>query len=207
MTRIALIALLVAAPLIAQDTTAGRGRGRGGGRGQQLPQITDTVRARQLFVSRDPKDLPGCGGDAGCAAQIANKHRADSAYAARAKGLMEFQKVKYKSRVDGLEIPAYLFAPLTKRAEKHAALVWVHGGVHGDWGISMFPFIRDAVQRGYVVITPDYRGSTGYGEAFLKKIDYGGKEVDDVISSVDYLKTLSYVDMDRVGNLGWSHGG
>lgn len=208
MTRIALIALLVAAPLIAQDTTAGRGRGgRGGGRGQQLPQITDTVRARQLFVSRDPKDLPGCGGDMGCAAQIANKHRADSAYAARAKGLMEFQKVKYKSRVDGLEIPAYLFAPLTKRAEKHAALVWVHGGVHGDWGISMFPFIRDAVQRGYVVITPDYRGSTGYGEAFLKKIDYGGKEVDDVISSVDYLKTLTYVDMDRVGIMGWSHGG
>jgi hypothetical protein len=85
--------------------------------------------------------------------------------------------------------------------------VWVHGGVHGDWGISMWPFVRDAVQRGYVVITPDYRGSTGFGDAHYKLIDYGGKEVDDVISSVDYLKTLPYVDMDRLGIMGWSHGG
>src|SRR5437868_14061648 len=159
MKRIALIVLLVAAPLVARDTTAGRGRGgRGGGRAQQLTPITDTLRAHALFVSKDPKELPGCGGDAGgCAAQVATKHRADSAYEARAKGLMEFHKVTYKSRVDGLEIPAYLFAPLTKRPEKHAALVWVHGGVHGDWGISMFPFIKEVVQRGYVVITPDSR--------------------------------------------------
>lgn len=37
----------------------------------------------------------------------------------------------------------------------------------------MFPFVREAVQRGYVVITPDYRGSAGYGDAFYKMIDYG----------------------------------
>ena len=71
----------------------------------------------------------------------------------------------------------------------------------------MFPFVREAVQRGYVVITPDYRGSTGYGEAHYEAIDYGGKEVDDAISAVDYLKTLPYVDMDRLGMMGWSHGG
>ena len=44
----------------------------------------------------------------------------------------------------------------------------------------MFPFVKEAVERGYVVIAPDYRGSTGYGEAHYKAIDYGGKEVDDV---------------------------
>lgn len=71
----------------------------------------------------------------------------------------------------------------------------------------MFPFVREAVQRGYVVITPDYRGSTGYGDAYYKMIDYGGKEVDDVLSAVDYLATLPYVDMDRLGIMGWSHGG
>src|SRR5256885_102629 len=93
----------------AQDTTAGRG-GRGGGRPPVV--ITDTARARALFVSKDPKDLSGCG--AQCATQIGNKHRSDSVYAARAAGAYEFKKVTYKSRVDGLEIPAYLFAPLTK---------------------------------------------------------------------------------------------
>ena len=63
--------------------------------------------------------------------------RSDSVNEARAKGLMEFRKVTYKSRVDGLEIPAYLFAPLTKNPAKHAALVWVHGGVHSNWGTGM----------------------------------------------------------------------
>jgi dipeptidyl aminopeptidase/acylaminoacyl peptidase len=60
-----------------------------------------------------------------------------------------------------------------------------------------------------VVITPNYRGSTGYGNDFHRKIDYGGKEVDDVLSSVDFLKTLSYVDSDRLGHDGmeprWLH--
>ena len=167
--------------------------------------ITDTARAQELYVSKDPKDLRGCG--AQCATQMANKKRTDSTYAARSKGVMEFQKITYRSRVDSMEIPAYVFAPLAKRAEKHAALVWIHGGVHGDWGIGMFPFVRDAVQKGYVVIAPEYRGSTGYGEAHYKAIDYGGKEVDDVLSSVDYLQSLAYVDMERLGVMGWSHGG
>jgi len=167
--------------------------------------ITDTARAHELYVSKDPRDLPGCGNN--CAAQMANKKRTDSAYAARARGNYEFRKVTYKSRVDGLEIPAYVFSPITKRPGGHPALVWIHGGVHGDWGIGMFPFVRDAVQKGYVIITPDYRGSTGYGEEYYKLIDYGGKEVDDALSAVDYLKTLPYVDMNRLGAMGWSHGG
>jgi dipeptidyl aminopeptidase/acylaminoacyl peptidase len=164
----------------------------------------DSARAARLYVSNRPSDLP----KADYARQVAAKQRTDSTYAARSAGVMEFRKVTYKSRADGMTIPAYLFAPLTKRgAGGHAALVWVHGGVHGDWGTSMFPFVREAVQRGYVVITPDYRGSTGYGAAHYEAIDYGGKEVDDAISAVDYLKTLPYVDMSRVGMMGWSHGG
>lgn len=210
MKRLVIAALLVAAPLIAQDTTAGRGgrAGRGGGAGGGGGRgvvITDTARARTLFVSKTPADLAGCG--ANCDNQIRQRIETDSAYEARAKGVLEFRKVTYKSRVDGLEIPAYLFAPLAKKATKHAALVWVHGGVHSNWGLGMWPFVREAVQRGYVVITPNYRGSTGYGNDFHRKIDYGGKEVDDALASVDFLKTLNYVDMDRLGMMGWSHGG
>jgi dipeptidyl aminopeptidase/acylaminoacyl peptidase len=164
----------------------------------------DSARIGLLYVSNRPGDLP----KADYARQITQKNRADSIYAARSAGVMEFRKVTYKSRADGMTIPAYLFAPLTKRGNSgHAAMVWVHGGVHGDWGTGMYPFIREAVQRGYVVIAPDYRGSTGHGAQHYEAIDYGGKEVDDAISAVDYLKTLPYVDMERLGMMGWSHGG
>lgn len=173
--------------------------------GRRAAIITDTARARQLYVSKNPADLDGC--LANCERNIAQRKATDSTYAARAKGVLEFKTVTYKSRVDGLEIPAYLFAPLVKQPGKHAALVWVHGGVHSNWASSMWPFVKEAVARGYVVITPNYRGSTGYGDAFHKLIDYGGKEVDDALSAVDYLKTLPYVDMERLGVMGWSHGG
>jgi dipeptidyl aminopeptidase/acylaminoacyl peptidase len=86
-------------------------------------------------------------------------------------------------------------------------MVWVHGGVHGNWGINMFPFVKEAVERGYVIICPEYRGSTGYGEKHHNAIDYGGYEVDDVMSAVAYLKTLPHVDDERIGIMGWSHGG
>lgn len=205
MKHLALVALFAAViPAAAQQTAApGRG-GRGGPGGQGSDVAMDSLRARVLYVSKDPKDLPTCN----CERDMAAKRTTDSTFAARSQGVMEFRKVTYKSRVDGLEIPAYLFAPLQKRGSRgHAAMVWVHGGVHGDMTAMYFPFIREAVQKGYVIITPDYRGSTGYGEAFYQAIDYGGREVDDAISAVDYLRTLPYVDVDRLGMMGWSHGG
>jgi dipeptidyl aminopeptidase/acylaminoacyl peptidase len=210
MKRLALLALLVAAPLLAQkDTTpvrTGRGAGRGGGGGTGWTGAMDTVRVRQLYVSKTPSDIQGCA-PTRCERYLEAKHKTDSIYAAKAPGNYEFQRIKYKSRADGLEIPAYLFAPINKGAAKHAALVWVHGGVHGDWSSDMYPFVAEAVKRGYVVLTPDYRGSTGYSDEYMKKIDYGGKEVDDVVSSVDYLATLPYVDSNKLGIMGWSHGG
>lgn len=170
----------------------------------QPPVVMDTARVRQLYISNRPEDHPL----ANYEQQMANKKRTDSIYTVRSAGVMDFKKISYKSAVDGLEIPAYLFQPLTKRGVRgHAAMIWVHGGVHGDWGTGMFPFVREAVRRGYVIVAPDYRGSTGYGEAHHRAIDYGGKEVDDVISAVEYLKTLPHVDQDRLGMMGWSHGG
>ena len=193
------LAALLAAPAgaAAQDTPPA-------GRRPQPRVPVDSARAAQLYVSNRPEDHP----QADFEAQLAQKRRTDSVYAARSAGVMEFRKVTYKSSADGMEIPAYLFAPLQKRGPRgHAAMIWVHGGVHGDWGTSMFPFVREAVQRGYVIITPDYRGSTGHGEAHHNAIDYGGKEVDDVVSAYDFLRTLAYVDTARVGMMGWSHGG
>jgi dienelactone hydrolase len=169
----------------------------------QVPM--DPERARELYVSKDPKDQ-SVGTD--YAAQVKSREAADARYPDLCKGIIDYQKVSYRSRIGDLDIPAHLFQPLQKRGPRgHAAMVWVHGGVHGNWGLTMFPFVKEAVERGYVVITPDYRGSTGYGEAYHQAIDYGGYEVDDTISAVDYLKTLPHVDADRIGIMGWSHGG
>jgi len=194
--------VIAAAPLLAQQQSA-----RPQGQRQQRPRQAvkmDSARAAELYVSNLPEDQPPADFDR----QIAQKRQTDSILAARASGAYEFKKIAYKSNVDGLEIPAYLFAPLNKRGVRgHAAMVWVHGGVHGDWTQSMLPFVKEAVERGYVIVTPDYRGSTGHGAAFYNAIDYGGKELDDVLTAVDYLKTLPYVDPDRLGIMGWSHGG
>jgi dipeptidyl aminopeptidase/acylaminoacyl peptidase len=178
-----------------------RGRGgRGGWQGEM-----DEARARQLYVSSDHADH---GRGVNFEAQIQRKAETDKRYAEVAKGVVDFQKISYRSSVGDLDIPAYLFQPLTRRGAKgHAAMVWVHGGVHGDWAITMWPFVREAVERGYVVIAPEYRGSTGYGEKHYMEIDYGGYEIDDVMTAVDYLKTLPHVDPERLGIMGWSHGG
>ena len=170
---------------------------------QQVP--IDPERAGRLYVPTDPQ-WQSVGHD--FRRDIQERERDDARYVEVCKGLLDCRKVTYRSRVGGIEIPAYLFQPLKLRGSKgHAAMVWVHGGVHGRWGIGLFPFIKEAVDRGYVIIAPDYRGSTGYGEAHYKKIDYGGYEVDDSMSAVDYLKTLPHVDQDRLGIMGWSHGG
>lgn len=161
------------------------------------------ARAESLFVSNRPEDHPQ--GD--FARQLAQKRVTDSIFASRSAGVMEYRKIRYRS-LDGLEVPAYLFAPLARREPRgHAAMVWVHGGVHGDWDQMYWPFVREAVQRGYVIIAPDYRGSTGYGAEYYNAIDYGGRELDDVLGAVDQLRALPYVDPGRIGIMGWSHGG
>jgi dienelactone hydrolase len=165
----------------------------------------DPARARELYVSVDPKDhSPG----RDYQRDVRQKADEDARYPGLCSGALECRKVTYRSSVGDLDIPAYLFQPIAPRgARAHAAMVWVHGGVHGNWGLTMFPFVKEAIERGYVIVAPEYRGSTGYGEAHHRAIDYGGYEVDDVMSAVEFLKTLPHVDPARLGIMGWSHGG
>jgi len=164
----------------------------------------DSARIAKLYVSDRHADHPV----SDYARAVRGKAATDSIYAARSKGLMKFTKTSYKSTADGLEIPSYLFEPLiTKGPRAHAAMVWVHGGVHGNWDENYLPFVLEAVKRGYVIVAPEYRGSTGYGAAYHNAIDYGGLEVDDTESAVQLLKALPYVDPERIGVMGWSHGG
>ena len=139
----------------------------------------------------------------------ARKLRRDRTLQGLSEGVLRVRKLSYRSRIGDLDIPFYLFEPLELRGERgHPALIWIHGGVHGDFDPSYFPFVKEAVDRGYVVLAPEYRGSTGYGRRHHEAIDYGGYEVDDCLTALDYLRAeLPHVDPARVGVIGWSHGG
>jgi dipeptidyl aminopeptidase/acylaminoacyl peptidase len=165
----------------------------------------DPVRAAQLYVSNRPEDHDPFRDHA---RDIRAKAITDSIYEANAAGAYDYRKISYRSSVGDLDIPAYVFQPLNTVPGAHPALVWVHGGVHGDWGAVYLPFVIDAVARGYIVIAPEYRGSTGYGAEHHNAIDYGGYEIDDVLTATDYLRAnVPAVDPDRVAVMGWSHGG
>ncbi len=104
---------------------------------------------------------------------------------------------------------AYTFIPKKlDRNKKQPLLVFVHGGVHSNFTSASAHIIRELVNEGYTIISPDYRGSTGYGAAFWRAIDYGGRENDDVHAARNWMtETYSFLDNSRVGLIGWSHGG
>ena len=104
---------------------------------------------------------------------------------------------------------AYVFIPRQlDRSKKAPLIVLPHGGVHADFTTYHTHIIRELMAQGYVVVAPDYRGSTGYGEDFYRKIDYGGREVDDTHAARDWMvENYDFVDPTRVGIVGWSHGG
>ncbi len=109
-----------------------------------------------------------------------------------------------------LIIRAYTFIPKKMdRSKKQPLLVLAHQGIHGNVSSTELGHVmRELMEQGYAVIAPDYRGSTGYGQGFQNQIDYGGREVDDVLEGKKWmLEKYSFLDPKRVGAIGWSHGG
>jgi dipeptidyl aminopeptidase/acylaminoacyl peptidase len=104
---------------------------------------------------------------------------------------------------------AYVFVPRDiDPAKKYPLIVFPHGGVHADFTTYYTHIVRELMAQQYIVVAAEYRGSTGYGKSHYEKIDYGGLEVEDVDASRAYmLENYEFVDPDRVGIMGWSHGG
>ena len=141
--------------------------------------------------------------------QLEQQAETDKTWRAASDGFMQMDKITYRSRAGDLDIPAFVFQPLKLRGAKGIPrIVWVHENIRGHLYEHYIPYIREATAKGYVVIAPEYRGSIGYGKAFYDAIDYGGTEVDDVVTAVEVLKTkYPQVDPSRIGIIGWSHGG
>lgn len=107
-----------------------------------------------------------------------------------------------------LIVPAYTFVPKALGGRKAPLLVFVHGGVHSNFSGLLIPIARELLLEGYVLIAPEYRGSSGFGRGMYDEIDYGGAEIDDTHAARDWaVENMPNVDGSRVGILGWSHGG
>jgi dipeptidyl aminopeptidase/acylaminoacyl peptidase len=122
--------------------------------------------------------------------------------------LCEMKPVRYRSS-DGLEIPAYLTLPAGTSSTGLPALVIPHGGPWGrdSWGYNTLA--QYLANRGYAVLMPNFRGSTGYGKKFLDagNKEWGRKMQDDVTWGAKYLVAQGIADPKRIGILGGSYGG
>lgn len=104
---------------------------------------------------------------------------------------------------------AYIFIPKDyDPGENYPLLVLPHGGVHSNFNTFYAHIVRELMAQKYIVIAPEYRGSTGYGGSTYRAIDYGGLEVEDTYASRNYMvEHYDFIDENRIGILGWSHGG
>jgi dipeptidyl aminopeptidase/acylaminoacyl peptidase len=124
------------------------------------------------------------------------------------EALAEMKSVTYKSS-DGLEIPAYLTLPKGVPAKNLPTVIMPHGGPWGrdEWGYN--PLAQFYANRGYAVLMPNFRASTGYGRKFLDagNLQWGLKMQDDITWGVKYLVAEGIADPKRVGIMGGSYGG
>jgi dipeptidyl aminopeptidase/acylaminoacyl peptidase len=136
--------------------------------------------------------------------------------------LIEPKLIKFKS-FDGLEISAFLYIPKnnniqnkktnnsTYQGSKFGALISIHGGPtaqerpYYDYS-GLYQYL---CHNGLVIIAPNFRGSTGYGKSFEKKIyhDWGGKELKDLECAIKWLLSKDWIDSNRIGVFGASFGG
>ncbi len=121
----------------------------------------------------------------------------------------EMENIQYNS-ADGTEIEAFITKPLGFNSNmKYPVILWIHGGPTSQYEFSyrFEPHLYAA--KGYVVIQPNPRGSTGYGQKFAQALfaDWGGPDYQDVMAGVDYVISQGYGDPDRLGVGGWSYGG
>jgi dipeptidyl aminopeptidase/acylaminoacyl peptidase len=117
--------------------------------------------------------------------------------------------VTYES-YDGLRISANLYIPKwLKKNGSNPAVLWPHGGPEWQERPVFNKYFQILTNRGYIVIAPNFRGSTGYGKTFQSQIykDWGGAEFKDILGAYNYLLQTGYTDKSKIAVVGGSFGG
>ena len=128
----------------------------------------------------------------------------------RAQDMVEPFLVHYPSRDGKWTISALVYVPYNlPRQAVSPAIVYVHGGPTSQTVNSFSRIIQYMVNQGYIVIAPNYRGSTGYGKEFQQAnlFDMGGGDLQDVLAAADWIKQTGYVDPKKLILMGGSYGG
>ena len=122
--------------------------------------------------------------------------------------LAEMKPIRYKAR-DGLEIPGYLTLPPGGKAKNLPLIVMPHGGPFARDSYGFHPWVQLLATRGYAVLQPNFRGSTGFGRAFVEKGhgQWGTSMQDDLDDGVAWLAAQGTIDPKRVCLMGASYGG
>ena len=122
--------------------------------------------------------------------------------------LASMQPISYQAR-DGLTIHGYLTTPVGVEAKNLPTVLLVHGGpwARDTWGYS--PTVQWLANRGYAVLQVNFRGSTGYGKAFLNagNREWAAKMHDDLIDAVNWIVDQGIADRNKVAIMGGSYGG
>jgi len=121
--------------------------------------------------------------------------------------LAPVQSIRYNS-IDGLEIQAFLTEPTYETTSK-AAVVLVHGGPWARDTYGYHPYAQFLANRGYTVLQPNFRSSTGFGKQFLNagNLEWGKKMQDDITAATGYLVNHNLATSDKIGVMGGSYGG
>jgi len=116
-------------------------------------------------------------------------------------------EVTYPS-LDGSSVPALLYRPASE-ALPHLAVINIHGGPNWLSQITWDPFVQHMVSRGWVVLAPNYRGSTGYGREWqlANQFDLGGGDTQDIVAGADYLVREGFARQGYIAVTGRSYGG
>jgi dipeptidyl aminopeptidase/acylaminoacyl peptidase len=128
----------------------------------------------------------------------------------RPEDMPEPYLVHYPSRDGKWTISAFLYVPFNMaRNGQNAAIVYIHGGPTAQSMNSFNRFIQYAANQGYMVLAPNYRGSTGYGKEFQQAnlFDMGGGDLEDVLAGVDWIKQTGHLDPKKIAVMGASYGG
>ena len=128
----------------------------------------------------------------------------------RSEDMVEPFLAHYPSRDGKWTISAFVYVPFNMvRNGQNAAIVYVHGGPTSQTVNSFNRFIQHMVNQGYMVIAPNYRGSTGYGKEFQQAnlFDMGGGDLQDVLAAADFIKQTGYLDPKKIILMGGSYGG